>query len=109
MRARFNPHDGQLYVSGLRGWQTSATHDGGFFRVRYTSGKVRMPQALHVAQNGLRLTFTTELDAAAATDPNNYDVQQWNILYSSNYGSPEFSLKNPGKEGHDPVAVKSIT
>ena len=30
MRARFNPADGQLYVAGLRGWQTDAGHDGRF-------------------------------------------------------------------------------
>ena len=27
MRGRFNPHDGQLYVSGLRGWQTRSVRD----------------------------------------------------------------------------------
>jgi hypothetical protein len=43
MRGRFNPRDGQLYLSGLKGWQSSATRDGGLYRVRYTGGPVRMP------------------------------------------------------------------
>jgi hypothetical protein len=29
MRARFSDHDGQLYVSGLRGWQTKGSKDAG--------------------------------------------------------------------------------
>ena len=39
MRARFNAADGQLYVCGLKGWQTRATKDGIFQRVRYTGKK----------------------------------------------------------------------
>ncbi len=35
-RARFNPKDGQLYVSGLSGWGTYTPDDGCFQRVRYT-------------------------------------------------------------------------
>ena len=36
MRGRFNKRDGQLYVAGLRGWQTNAAREGGLDRVRYT-------------------------------------------------------------------------
>ena len=36
MRARFNPVDGQLYVAGLKGWQTNGAKDAAFQRVRYT-------------------------------------------------------------------------
>src|SRR5258706_12869623 len=28
MRARVNPKDGQLYVCGIKGWQTSGNRDG---------------------------------------------------------------------------------
>jgi sugar phosphate isomerase/epimerase len=38
-RGRMNPRDGQLYVTGLRGWTTSAVHDGCFQRVRYVGGE----------------------------------------------------------------------
>ena len=34
--ARFNPRDGQLYVSGMAGWGTYTPDDGCFQRVRYT-------------------------------------------------------------------------
>ena len=52
MRGRVNPRDGQVYVCGLKGWQTSATRDGGFYRVRYTGKPVHMPSSLNVHANG---------------------------------------------------------
>ena len=39
MRGRFDPKDGQLYVSGLNVWQSDATKFGCFTRVRYTWAK----------------------------------------------------------------------
>ncbi len=34
-RGRMNPKDGQLYLTGLKGWVSSAVNDGCFQRVRY--------------------------------------------------------------------------
>ncbi len=34
-RGRMNPRDGQLYLTGLKGWVSSAVNDGCFQRVRY--------------------------------------------------------------------------
>lgn len=127
MRARFNPRDGQLYVTGLRGWQTTATQNGCFQRVRYTGVAARMPLALAATKQGLRLEFTCELDALAATDADNWNVEVWNYVWSSAYGSPEIStletkvaateLGNDGKlqfskaqmseRKHDPLTVKA--
>src|SRR5439155_26961569 len=47
MRARFNPADGQLYVSGMKGWQSDANRDGCFHRIRYTGKPANTPVALH--------------------------------------------------------------
>ena len=122
MRARFNDHDGQLYVAGLKGWQNSATRDGGFYRVRYTGQPVRMPVKAHAAKNGIELKFSADLDAKTAEDTGNYAVELWNYRYTGNYGSPEVSVKEahqvpvkePGKPGqgpqkdmHDKLEVKS--
>ena len=107
MRARFNPKDGQLYVSGLRGWQTSGVRDGGFYRVRYNGQPVHTPSAVHAAENGIEITFPSPLDSASATSPENYGVEQWNYKWTGNYGSPEFSVINPTDKKHDPLAVKS--
>jgi hypothetical protein len=108
-RARFNPADGQLYVAGLRGWQTDAAKDAGFQRVRYTGKPVNMPTGLHVKPDGIEIAFTAPLDDTSAKDVQNYDVEQWNYVWSSDYGSPEMSVENPKVKGRDPVDVDSIT
>ena len=129
MRARFNPADGQLYVAGLRGWQTSGLKNGCFQRVRYTGAETRMPIELHAKKDGVELRFTTSLDTQSARDPENWHLEQWRYLWSAAYGSPELSTETDpeapaeaGKDGaaqftkaqmsvtkHDPVTVKSVT
>ena len=107
MRGRVNPRDGQVYLSGLRGWQTSATRDGGFYRVRYTGAPARLASEFHAAKNGVTIGFTTPLSAKTAADPGSYSVERWNYLWSGAYGSPEYSVKNPGEKKHDTLEVKS--
>ncbi len=111
-RARFSPHDGQLYVAGLKGWQTSGAFDGCLQRVRYIggsaagAGKVNMPVAMSVHANGLSLTFTDALDKETAQDAGSYQVQRWNYLWSGNYGSKDWSVADPKKQGRDTMPVK---
>jgi hypothetical protein len=109
MRGRCNPRDGQVYVCGLRGWQTSGVKDGGFYRVRYTGKPVHTAKDLHVRKDGLQIQFTSPLEAASATDVANWSVERWNYVWSPHYGSPEISVADPTKQGHDPVEVKAIT
>lgn len=106
MRPRFNPADGQLYVAGLKGWQSNAAGDGGFDRVRYTGAAVRMPTALRVTPTGLAITFTCPLDPATAADPENYGVQAWNYKWSGGYGSDDFKPSAPNQKGKDEWQVK---
>lgn len=117
MRGRFSPFDGQLYLAGLRVWQSSGARFGAFHRVRYTGKKVYLPKELEVKSNGLQLTFTEPLDREFAEDPESYAVDQWDYLWSQNYGSKMYSVKEPGKEigdkrqqkfGGEPVEVKSV-
>ncbi len=108
MRARFNPKDGQLYQCGLKGWQTSATKDGGFYRVRYTGKPVATPHQFHIRKNGVEITFTTPLDTASAADAGNWSVEQWNLIYSGGYGSAEVSTDDPTKRGHDKVTLTGV-
>tara|TARA_R110002049_G_scaffold47902_1_gene138377 strand:+ start:66162 stop:70448 length:4287 start_codon:yes stop_codon:yes gene_type:complete len=109
MRGRFNPHDGQLYVSGLRGWQSRAVRDGCFQRVRYTGGDVHLPVTVKTFTNGIQLTFADPIDKETATNPDNYFAQQWNYLWSEQYGSPQFSVERPQEQGRDDVPVVSAT
>lgn len=107
MRGRVHPKDGQVYVSGLRGWQTDGTKDGGLYRVRYTGKPVHTPLELHALKDGMEIKFTGELDAASATDLASYAIEQWNYTYSGNYGSPEHSVTDAKVKKHDKVELKS--
>jgi glucose/arabinose dehydrogenase len=106
MRGRFSPKDGQLYVCGLRGWQTRGNRFTTLQRVRFTGQPVRMPAALHVHKNGVRISFTCELDPASV-DADAFGVIQWNYKWSSTYGSRHWSALNPEKQGYDTLEVKS--
>ncbi|MDO8349239.1 MAG: hypothetical protein Q7T30_03310 [Planctomycetota bacterium] len=111
MRGRFSKQDGQLYVIGLQGWQTSAAKEGGFHRVRRTKAPLGLPTALRTCDKGVYLTFDEPLDAETANDPQSFGVEIWNYLYSPNYGSPEISILHPerkveqGKPNRDPLPV----
>lgn len=109
LRGRFHPLDGQLYVSGMKGWGTSAARDGCFQRVRYTGRPVYLPNTLKVYANGILLGFTQPLDLVSCEDADNFSIEQWNYRYSETYGSPEYKVSNPAHEGRDEVDVKSAT
>jgi len=106
-RGRFNPRDGQLYVSGTTGWGTYTPADGCFQRVRYNGQPVQLPVAFHAHENGVLLTFSRPLDRDFAERPDRYFAQAWNYRYSPGYGSPELSIRHPGQPGHDPQAIRS--
>jgi glucose/arabinose dehydrogenase len=108
MRGTFRPQDGQLYVVGARGWQTSGIRDGCLQRVRYTGKKIALPVALHAHANGLLIEFSEPLDRAAAEDTGSYGVQRWNYRYAASYGSKDWSIEKPDSQGRDEVEVKSV-
>ena len=88
-------------------FRTTAAKDAGLQRVRYTGAKVIMPTQLHVKGNGIQIEFTGEVDPSIAADAGNYAVEQWNYQWTEQYGSPEFSVANPHRPGHDPVPIRS--
>ena len=93
MRPRFNENDGQLYVAGLRGWQTSAAADAAFQRVRYTGKPANMVTGLKVRKGGIDITFTDPLEAEDANDAEAFEIEQWNYLWCSEYGSDDYSAE----------------
>ncbi|MFK7740362.1 MAG: DUF6797 domain-containing protein [Planctomycetota bacterium] len=113
MRGRFSPLDGELYVIGLKGWQTKAARDGGFHRVRRTQQPLPVPVGLKTCKDGVYLTFAQPLDAETAADTESFGVEVWNYRYSQNYGSPEISVIEPerevaqGKPNRDALAIRS--
>ncbi|HEV8605761.1 MAG TPA: DUF6797 domain-containing protein [Tepidisphaeraceae bacterium] len=108
MRGRFSPVDGQLYVCGLKGWQTNAGNDGSLQRVRFTGKGVVMPVEFHAAKNGVFITFSEALDLKSAGDAQNWGVERWNYKWQNKYGSPELSLIDPKKPKHDEVGVEGV-
>jgi len=107
-RGKFSPHDGQLYVTGLRGWTTAATQDGCLHRVRFTGKQPYLPTAVKTYKNGLAITFPGTL-LADVEDHGNYTVEAWNYKYSQVYGSADYKLSNPNEQGRDEWTVKSAT
>jgi len=95
MRPRFSKIDGQLYIAGLRGWQSNAATDACFHRVRYMGAPAKMLCGIKVTKTGLDLTFTDPLDAKVAGNADNYSASQWNYLWCSEYGSDTYSAKDP--------------
>jgi hypothetical protein len=94
MRARINPTDGQLYVSGLKGWQTNAKGSGGFDRIRYTGKPVHLPRSLKVKKDWIEVGFYEALSPSEANDLSKYKFGVWNLKWTSNYGSPEIPVKD---------------
>jgi hypothetical protein len=108
MRGRFNPRDGQLYVCGLRGWQNAARADGCLQRVRYTGGPIDQPATLAVEAGGIRVGFRTAVDKTLAWDRSRYQIEQWGYRWTGEYGSKDYSVADPSREGHDPVPIEEV-
>ncbi len=106
-RGRFNPKDGQLYVSGMTGWGTYTVDDGCFQRVRYTGAPVQTPLEFHAFENGVMARFSSKVDPRVASKPELQFAQVWNYRYSPGYGSREFAPSHPGVIGHDRLEVRS--
>ncbi len=108
MRARFSPIDGQLYVAGLKGWQTNGAKDAAVQRVRYTGKPVCMQNAIHITDKGIHVGFTSPLDPAAAGDKENYALQVSNYRWTSDYGSAEYKPSDPMQKGRDDLTITGV-
>jgi len=91
-RGRFHPQSGQLYVMGLRGWQTNG--GTGFQRVRYLGEAEPTPVGMKVFDNGILIEFSGQLDAATVEDVRRFAVKKWNYVWGPQYGSGRFSIDN---------------
>ena len=107
VRGAFRPSDGQLYVVGLDGWGDYSLADGNLQRVRYTGGEMYQPSGFEVFENGIRIDFPVEIDAASLSDASKIFAQSWEYVFSRAYGSPEYSAHSD-KVGHDVLKVRSI-
>ena len=111
MRGRVNPVDGQVYVTGMNGWNENGRRglrDGGIERVRYTGKTDRMVTDCKVLPNGLRLSFNFPIDAASASDAASFEIDQWNYKWAASYGSAMYQPAT-GEIGQVKVILDSST
>ena len=109
MRGRVRPRDGQVYLTGLKGWETNAARDGCFQRVRYTGAAVHLPLEVKYHEDGIAITFACPVDKSSAEDVENYAAQVWAYRYSEAYGSPDYKISVPGEEGRDELKINAAT
>lgn len=110
-RARVNPKDGQVYAVGLNGWNGGGRPglgEGGVQRVRYTGREARMLTGMGVRSGGIELTFNFPLDPKTATDPSSWTLEQWNYRWQASYGSAQWSVRSPDRQGRDVVEVAGV-
>jgi hypothetical protein len=94
MRGRVNPKDGQVYVTGLQGWNGSGRPglmDQGIQRVRYTGKPWPMISMANVEKNGLRIHFNFALDSESLKKDDAIEANHWNYLWHATYGSEMYS------------------
>ena len=105
-RAAFHP-DGTMYVVGFRGWQTNAPNEAGLQRIRRNDAVTSpLPVAMSVTAEGVKLTFSTELDDELANDPGSFTAERWKYIRSKQYGSGQFSVDNPDEAAEKNATVK---
>ena len=98
MRAAVNPKDGQLYFSGLTGWQAGGSKEGSIQRMRYTGEEGLYLLDAKSRQGRIELTFSEALDRSKL-DPSTWKLEAWNYRWSKGYGSPQFLPSRPEEQG----------
>ena len=106
MRAAVNPRDGQLYFSGLTGWQAGGSREGSIQRMRYTGEEGLYLLDAKARAGRIELTFNEKLDATKV-DPSQWRLEAWNYQWSKQYGSPQFRPSQPGERGTEAWSVES--
>ena len=110
-RARVNLKDGQVYAVGLNGWNGGGRPglgEGGVQRVRYTGREARLVTGMQVKPGGIQFTFNFPLDPQTARDPASWSLEQWNYKWQASYGSAQWSVTHPEKQGRDPVQIAGV-
>ncbi|MDZ4850115.1 MAG: DUF6797 domain-containing protein [Pirellulaceae bacterium] len=110
MRARVNPKDGQVYATGLQGWNGSGRIgllDQGIQRLRYTGKPIQMISNCQVDRDGLSIDFNFRVDLKSAGSVASYSGKQWNYRWQSAYGSEMYS-PTTGEIGADKIDITSV-
>ena len=107
MRAAKSPVDGQIYYSGLTGWQAGATQEGSIQRLRYTGKTGIYLTNAKARKNCLQLTFTEPVNPQSIKKES-FSASAWNYQWSKGYGSPQLKPSDPEIRGIDELAIDSL-
>ena len=107
MRVAKKQVDGQLYYSGLTGWQAGATREGSIQRLRFTGGPGLYLLQAKARMGRLELVFSEPLDERAPDGPG-WAATAWNYRWGKRYGSPHYKLSEPDVEGSDPLTISGM-
>lgn len=110
MRLAVNPADGQLYFSGMTGWQSGATREGSIQRMRYLGTDEGLYLLDARAREGrLELEFDRPLDPDVVNGLSGWEAEAWNYVYAQRYGSPHMKVTEPDVQGTDSFAIDKLT
>jgi putative heme-binding domain-containing protein len=110
MRARVNPADGQVYATGLQGWNgggRAGLLENGIQRLRYTGEPIKLVKDCRVVKDGLEVQLNFVADRRSAENRSNHELTWWNYLRQKSYGSRMYS-PSTGEPGVDPVPVGDV-
>ena len=111
MRARTNPRDGQVYTTGLQGWNGGGRvglKENGIQRLRYTGRSKQMLINCQVVEGGLKLTFDQEISPESCHDPKAFEIHHWNYKWRASYGSDQYRPSDD-QQGTEQVEIEAIT
>lgn len=102
--------DGSMFVGQTdRGWGSIGRLRYGLQRIVRSGREPFEVQTMRAEADGFTLTFTADLDPAAAADPASYAMLSYTYEYHATYGSPEIekaAQKIVGVEVVDPRTVR---
>ena len=107
MRGRFNPADGDLYLSGMFGWSSNQTEPGGFYRVRRSNAAFPVPLGVRAVEDGLVIFFNEPISTPTDELVEAFEVEAWNYEWSRNYGSLQYQVDN-GRDGTTPMEIEEV-
>ena len=102
-KGTINPVDGQMYISGFNLWGSSSKGISALMRLRYTGKPSYMPNQFRAGEQGIMLSFDSELDANSVLDASHFQVKRWNYKRTQEYGSGHFKLD--GSTGEETLNV----
>ncbi len=107
LRAARNPKDGQIYYSGLTGWQAGGSKEGSIQRLRYTGDKGLYLLDAKAREGRLEMTFSEPINREQI-DLSEWQVESWNYRWGKQYGSPHLKPSQPDQQGSEIWSVEGF-